>query len=164
MTADNENELPAEENINPEPTPKRFGPGTMNGNETGRSFTSTNQPSSEAKSRGQKKRYGLKKLLDITTPGRVGTNQINYAQLAADFYGIEIEDVTIRMIMDFRQIEKSVAKADTAAYEAIMNRAYGKPGQPLTGANNTPLMPIEHKIIHVTSNVPLSDNEEDVDI
>lgn len=111
---------------NTEQTPKRKGKGAMNGNETGRSFTSENQPSPEAKSEGMKRHWSTKKMLEAVA-GKFSDSQTDFAKLTADYYGVTLEQVTVKMIMDFRQLEKAIKKGDTRAYEAVNDRAFGKP-------------------------------------
>jgi hypothetical protein len=136
----------------------------MNGAATGVPFTASNQPDPALKKKGWAKRRALNNLLKIKNPGRLGTNQTDYAQLASDFYGIPKEEITIEVIMHFRQIERAILKADTYAYEAVQKRAYGNPTQPLTGANGKDLIPPEHKVIHVHSDIPLSQSEDEVQL
>lgn len=78
---------------------------------------------------GWAKKKLLKELLNISTGNKIGSGSNDYRKLASDFFGIKEEDVTIRMVMDFRQIEKAILKGDTQAYNAIMDRSYGKPVQ-----------------------------------
>lgn len=91
-------------------------------------FSKTNQPSPEAKKAGWAKRLALKELIDFK-PGKLGDSKTDYAKLTAIFYGIAKEEVTIKMIMEYRQIERAVLKGDTGAYIAVMDRAIGKPKQ-----------------------------------
>lgn len=97
--------------------------------QTPKPFSSTNQPSPEAKKKGWAKRRILKDLLDFSASGTFSNSKVNYPKLVADYFGIDVADVTVRMIMDYRQIEKAVLKADTTAYVAVCDRADGKPKQ-----------------------------------
>lgn len=138
----------------------------MNGKETGKCFSASNQPDPELLRKGWARKRALKQLLKVQNPGMFHGSKTDYVSVVAAFFNIPEEHkdlVTVRMIMDYRQIEKAVLKGDTYAYEAVLNRVYGKPAQALTGANNSPLIPPEHKIIHVHSDIPLSDSEENVD-
>lgn len=90
-------------------------------------FSKTNQPSSEAKKEGWRKRNALKDLLSISPTGFFDGSTKDYRTICAKYFGIDKKEVTNRMIMDFRQIEKAILKADTQAYIAVNDRAFGKP-------------------------------------
>lgn len=94
---------------------------------TPKPFTKENQPTSEQKKAGWAKRRILKDLLDITTGATFNNSTTDYRALTAKYLGIPPEEVTVRMVMDFRQVEKAIMKADTPAYVAVMDRAFGKP-------------------------------------
>lgn len=90
-------------------------------------FTKDNQPSAAAKKAGWAKRRILKDLLELTTGATFNNSTTDYRALTAKYFGIPDEEVTVRMVMDFRQVEKAILKGDTAAYVAVNDRAYGKP-------------------------------------
>ncbi len=117
-------------------TPKKLRPksgkGAMNGNKTGKSFAVQKQPTPEAKSAGWKKKRLLKDLLELTTRSMFEGSQKDYTKITATYFGIPEEDVSVEIIMQYRQIEKAIMKGDTIAFNAIMDRAYGKPTQPLS--------------------------------
>lgn len=94
---------------------------------TPKPFTKDNQPSSEAKKAGWQKRKILKQLLELSTGATFNNSTTDYRQLAANYFGIEPEEVTVETVMTFRQIEKAIMKADTPAFIAVMDRAHGKP-------------------------------------
>lgn len=88
------------------------------------------QPTGEAKSLGKlRKKTGMelaKAILNLTfndIPVEDGLKQ-----KVADFYGIPVEDVTIEVVLHYKQIEKA-GKGDTYAYATFMNRALGMPKQ-----------------------------------
>lgn len=108
------------------PTKIEGGKGKMNGN-TGKKFSKDYQPDPKKVSEGLKRHFAIRDMLSIVTGQKFEGSTKVYRDLCAAYLGINAADVTIRMIMDFRQIEKGILKGDTRAYEAIMNRAYGKP-------------------------------------
>lgn len=115
---------------NPEKTPKRKiqgGKGMMNGNETGIPFSKDNQPDPKKKSEGARRHWALRDLLSKVTGQKFEGSTKVYRDLCAVYFQIPKEDVTVKMIMDFRQIEKAILKGDTRAYEAVHDRAFGKP-------------------------------------
>lgn len=116
-------------------TPKKSRPksgkGAMNGNETGVSFAKQPQPSGTAKSLGWKKKRLLKDLLSISTGSIFEGSQKNYRKITAAYFQIAEKDVTVLMIMQYRQVEKAILKGDTFAFNAIMDRAFGKATQPI---------------------------------
>lgn len=92
-------------------------------------FTAENQPTSEAKKKGWARRKALKELVEFTMKGKIAGSTKDYPHMTAQFYGIPVEEVSIRMIMEYRQIEKAILKADTGAFNAVMDRALGKSKQ-----------------------------------
>lgn len=106
-------------------------------------FSKTNQPSNEAKKAGHTRRRLLKDILNITTGAKFEGSAKDYRFLTAKYLGIPENQVSIRMVMDFRQIEKAILKGDTQAYNALMDRGYGKPihfvAQTDTKGNDVPL-------------------------
>jgi hypothetical protein len=98
--------------------------------QAGVKFTAENQPSSESKKKGwAKKKAGsdlAKALLGLKYNGPA--NSKLKAEIAAAF-GVKEDAITVEMMMTLRQVEKSIAKNDTYAFNAIMDRAHGKPKQ-----------------------------------
>lgn len=94
---------------------------------TTKPFTKENQPSNEAKKAGWAKRKKLTELLEISTGVKFDGSLKDYRGMAAQFFDIDTSEVTVKMMMEFRQIEKAILKGDTFAYTAVMDRAYGKP-------------------------------------
>lgn len=96
---------------------------------TPKPFTKENQPPPEVKKAGWARRKALKELIEFQMCGKLEGSKKDYPALTASFYGIDVKDVTIRMIMEFRQIEKAILKGDTGAFNAVMDRAVGKAKQ-----------------------------------
>lgn len=113
------------EEDNVENTPKKTGKGAMNGIQTGPGFTSENQPSPEAKKEGMRRAKSTRDLLNRIVGEIPGTSK-DYVHLTAAFFNIEADEVTVRMIMDFRQAEKAI-KGNTQAYKVVTDRAFGRP-------------------------------------
>lgn len=109
----------------------------------GKQFTSEYQPDPQNKSIGLKKRFALRDLLRMSTGAIKTKSGEDLREKIALAFGVEIEDVTHEMLMDFKQIEIAVKKGDTAAYKAVKEFTYGKPKQqqdepppPVTGPND----------------------------
>lgn len=93
-------------------------------------FTRTNQPSGKRKSAGKlRAKVGQELLQAIFELPFKGAQDGKIKKQIADYFDIPESDITNEMMMDFRQIEKAVSKADTAAYNALKNRLYGLPKQ-----------------------------------
>lgn len=90
-------------------------------------FTPENQPSGEAKSIGMRRKFALRDLLSLSTGQKFEGSQKDYRDACAIYFQIQPEDVTVKMIMEFRQIEKAILKGDTQAYNALMTRGFGAP-------------------------------------
>lgn len=93
----------------------------------GKRFTPDYQPSGEAKSLGMRKKYALRDLLLLSTNAKFKGAAESHRKLTADYLGIEPEDVTVKMMMEFSQIKKAVLDEDTQAYNALMTRGFGAP-------------------------------------
>jgi hypothetical protein len=118
---------------NEEKTPRKpreitGGDRKMKGIETGVPFSKENQPSIEAKKEGwakKKKAFELvQAVLDLSFKGKKGSA---IKKMASDYFGISEEDITMEVMLVFRQVEKAIQKSDTKAFTAIMDRAFGKP-------------------------------------
>jgi hypothetical protein len=124
----------------------------MNGKETGVPFTSERQPSPEAKSAGwMRKLKGQQLARAVLELAFKGATDSKIKQQATEYFGIPEDQLTVEMMLHFRQAEKAIQKADTQAYNAIMARADGLPKQQteLTGKDGEPL------------NQPLTDSQVD---
>lgn len=91
-------------------------------------FTKKNQPTSEQKKAGwaKKKRAQdlAKAVLDLSFKGMKDSL---LKKQAAEYFGVPEKELTVEMMLLFRQAEKAIQKADTPAFNAIMDRAFGKP-------------------------------------
>lgn len=116
----------------------------MNGKETGKVFTKENQPTAEQRAAGWAKRKRnqelVKAILDLKFKGHP-----TIRKRIAQHFGIPEEDVTVEQAMIFRQASKAIEQLDTPAFNAIFDRAYGKPKESVKVENDTPLdkLPIE---------------------
>jgi hypothetical protein len=110
-----------------ETSPKRKpGKGAMNGNSHGKGFTSKRQPTKEQLKAGwAKKRKAAELVKAIFELQFKGLKNSELKKMAAEYFGVNEEDITIEMMLIFRQTEKAIQKADTQAFNAVMNRAYG---------------------------------------
>ncbi len=109
---------------------KRPGRGGVPPPEAPKPFTKENQPAPELKKEGwaKKKRAQdlVKAILDLQFKGK--ENSELKAQAAA-YFGVPVAEITIEMMIVFRQAEAAIQKGDTQAANFIMDRAFGKPKQ-----------------------------------
>lgn len=91
-------------------------------------FSKDKQPSPKAKSRGKKKAMLLKDLANMVVNGEAKEKALKTARAV----GLDFEQITIQIAMTLRQIEKALAKGDTQAYNAAMDRLVGKAPQHTT--------------------------------
>lgn len=107
---------------------RQFKGGPDAGNKT--RFSSDRQPTGKAKSQGKlKSKFGTDLAKAILRMGFIGNKDSDIKKRACEYFGISANDLSIDAMLDFRQIEKAVQKADTHAYKAIKERAYGLPKQ-----------------------------------
>jgi hypothetical protein len=93
-------------------------------------FTSTNQPSGEAKRNGLlKRKTGVELARAILQLSFEGAKDSPLKKAAAEYFKIPEKEITVEMMLMFRQAEKAVQKGDTRAFDAVMDRAFGKPKQ-----------------------------------
>ena len=109
------------------------GKGNIKGTE-GNTFSKDNQPSSQAKSDGHKRKKALKDLADALISGE----RLQKCKLIAKKVGIDLKDgeYTLDIAMTLRQIEKAFDEGDTRAYQAAMDRLLGKPPQQINQVTN----------------------------
>lgn len=128
----------------------------------GKKFSKEYQPTLAAR----KRKYIKKKLLeDLLALQYTGTKDGKVLDMMAEYFDVPREAITIEMMMDFRQIEKSIAKSDTKAYTAVKEFVYGKPkqstdittkGKAIT-TNKTPVINIHA----YQPDIPIDETEDD---
>ena len=95
-----------------------------------RKFTTFNQPSPDAKVAGKlKKRRGRELVgivLDLCFRGKQNSH---LKQQAAEYFQLPEQEITVEIMLLLKQAERAIQKADTHAFSALMDRAYGKPSQ-----------------------------------
>lgn len=130
----------------PQPQKKKIvgGPGKMNGKETGIPFGILKQPTPEQKKAGwAKKKRGqelAKAILDMAFKGQ---DNSQLKKQAAAYFGVKEKNITVEMMLLFRQAEKAIQKADTNAFNAVMDRTFGKPKQEsVVKVNNLDKLPV----------------------
>jgi hypothetical protein len=94
-------------------------------------FTSSNQPSRESKRQGQLKGHRgaelVRALLDVR-PSKLGTSKHRVlCRQAAAFFGMHEKDVTYEVMMFYKVAERVFKSGDVVAFNALMDRGYGKP-------------------------------------
>jgi len=109
--------------------PEKRGPNAKPVPPEGKRFTSEYQPDPANKAIGIRKRFALRDLLRMSTGAIKTANGEDLREKIALAFGVEVEDVTHEMLMDFKQIEIAAKKGDTAAYKAVKEFTYGKPRQ-----------------------------------
>jgi hypothetical protein len=108
--------------------PKRPGKGGIIPPDPKKPFSKKYQPSPEAKKAGwaKKKRAQelVKAVLDLQFKGKAGSR---VRKEAADYFGIAASEITVETMLVFRQAQRAIEKSDTPAFNAVMDRAFGKP-------------------------------------
>lgn len=123
---------------------KRPGNGGVPPPDNGKKFSKNYQPPPENKAAGKwRKKQGqelAKAILDLAFKGMKNSE---LKKAAAEYYGVDEKEITVEMMMVFRQAEKAIQKADTPAFNAVMDRAHGKPAQrtEVTGEDGKDLFP-----------------------
>lgn len=110
-------------------TKKPHGRGKINGN-SGKKYSKEYQPSAERKKAGWlkwKRGQDLVKAILTTTFNGVKGSELR--KMCSEYYNVPENKITVEMMLLFRQTEKAIQKADTPAFNAIMDRAHGKPSQ-----------------------------------
>lgn len=103
-------------------------------------FSSTNQPSTEARRRGKlKKKFAADLAQSILQMAFTGAVDGELKKKIALFFKVKEKDITIEMMMIFRQMEKAINRRDTMAFQAVMDRAYGKPKIMVENTGNLPM-------------------------
>jgi hypothetical protein len=101
-------------------------------------FAKDNQPPPENKAAGQlKAKQGQALALAILKMKYKGPKGGELGKLMAEYFDVPESEITVEMMMDFRQIEKAIAKNDTNAWSAMKSRAFGQPKQPIEHGGDT---------------------------
>jgi len=117
----------------------------IDGKNEGNTFTSENQPTSEAKSKGKlRKRY----LKDLATALITG-DRLEKLKGTAKKVGLDFTDkeYTLDIAMTLKQIEKALDDGDTKAFNAAMDRLLGKPNQTVE-TTITEVKPTKYEIVN----------------
>lgn len=126
-------------------------------------FSSENQPPPSVKSTGQLKRKRnadlAKAMLQLPFKGNLDGK---LRKAISEYFGVKEKDITVEMMMTYRQIEKAIQKADTNAFNTIMDRAHGKVKQKheLTGENGSPLAAAVINVQSVNTAPPIGESED----
>lgn len=107
----------------------------IDGTNEGNTFSKDNQPSSEVKKEGHKRKRVLKDLAEALISGE----RLKKCKVIADKVGIDLHDseYTLDISMTLKQIEKAFDDGDTRAYQAAMDRLLGKPPQQINQVTST---------------------------
>jgi hypothetical protein len=126
--------------------PRRPGKGGIYPPANGKKFTKDYQPSGEAKSAGKlAKKRGQELAKSILDLAFKGMQDSQLKKSAAEYFGIDPSEITVEMMLLFRQAEKAIQKADTNAFNAYMNRAFGMPKQQTELSGEAILSPFSDK-------------------
>lgn len=152
--------LPADDQDDPRPWPTSNLPRKVHGKQ----FSKDYQPSGHAKSLGwwkkQRGRKMIKALLEMPFDSMVPINPNHPAlgltenplrRLAAEYFQVPEAAITVEMIMAMRQIGLAIQKTDTAAFDSVYNKVYGKPQADLPDEAAVPIINIQ---IGITPDIP----------
>ena len=82
-------------------------------------FSATNQPPAELKRAGWAKRKRGKELVkQILELGFIGADNSKIKPMIAKYFGVDESEITVEMVMVFRQAEKAIQQNDTNAFRA----------------------------------------------
>lgn len=114
----------------PKNPPKKGGKSSFRGKEDGIPFSKENQPTPQQKREGwAKRKRGAELVKHILEQKFVGAKDGLLKKEIAQYFGCPESEITNEMAMTFRQVQKSLSKVDTQAYNSVMNRGYGMPKQ-----------------------------------
>ena len=93
-------------------------------------FSDTVQPSSESKKSGwARRKHGAELVRLILDRKYIGKQDGVLRKAVAEYFQVDEKEITVEQIMIFRQAEKAIAESDTAAFKAVIERAFGAPKQ-----------------------------------
>lgn len=142
--------------------PKKGGPGKNPVPTNGKKFSKTYQPGSEAVKAGiWRKKRGMELAKAILELNFKGAENSDLLRRASDYFKIPQKDITVEMMLLFRQAEKAIQKADTQAFNAVMDRTFGKPKEKheVGGVDGAPIA-LDHTVKHITHNVNFKNCEQ----
>lgn len=124
--------------------PRKTGaPVRMNGAKDGVPFgIGQPDPSPEQKKAGwAKKKRGQELAKAVLELAFKGMKDSQLKKAAAEYFNVPEEEITVETMLLFRQAEKAIQKADTYAFNSVMDRAHGKPKEKVehTGKNGSDL-------------------------
>lgn len=94
-------------------------------------FSSLRQPTTEQRKEGwRRKRRGAelaRAVLDLYFRGKENSK---LKKEAAEYFDVPIDDISVEAMMLFKQVQRAMERGDTAAFNAVMDRAFGKAKQP----------------------------------
>jgi hypothetical protein len=123
-----------------------------------------NQPGPEAKKKGWLKRKRSRALVQAMLElAHKGPTEGALRQQAAEYFGVEPEEITNEVMMVMRQIALAIEKGDTTAFTQLMDRAYGKPKEDLTVHSETSTAAVQIEQVSPESLNILTTDEEDAD-
>jgi hypothetical protein len=128
----------------PADQPQKLGRGGNPVPANGKKFSKQYQPSGQAKAAGKlAKKRGHELAQAVLQVAFKGMKNSELKKMAAEYFGVDESEITVETMLLFRQAEKAIQKADTNAFNAIMNRAFGLPKQKteLTGEGGKDLIP-----------------------
>ncbi len=107
-------------------------------------FSADSQPSGENKGKGRLKKYRGRDLLKTILAMDFKGMGPEFKNKLADYYGLDAEEITNEGALILSQLITAIQKGDTFAFNAIMDRAYGKPKELMEfRAPNNPTFQIE---------------------
>jgi hypothetical protein len=118
--------------------PKVIGGKGMMNPSTGKKFTSEYQPSSEAKKAGIRRSKTLRELLTMPLKSKLPKSEEQFIRQVMNTYGIEREEVDVRLFMEMKLAQRAYKDGDAIAYKALLDRAFGKPMQEQPPVVDTP--------------------------
>lgn len=114
-------------------------------------FTSENQPSNEAKSRGHLKSLRGAQLVQAVLK-QMFKNKHKDKELekimkeAAAYFQLPEKELTMELMLVYGQAKKAVVEGHTPAFTALMDRGFGKPPQRMTFDIPPPAEPAEIRL------------------
>lgn len=100
-------------------------------------FSSDYQPSGEAKSKGkQRKKFTREVMKEMLSMKYKFTPESRIKEQLVNAFGAGVLELTVAEVMVIQQMNKAVLKADTYAFQTVMDQALGRPVQSV--ANTDP--------------------------